>query len=146
VPLLIQCSACGNRGTVPDDYAGKEIRCPRCQKLLVPLTPDKMETYAAKILFSARARGEEIIREAVTGPEIPFACPFCGEAYQVSADLAGKQITCRNCRQACNVPAPEPKKKTRRKNANVSWGLVAFCVFLSLVSIVLGLLLSRLGF
>jgi hypothetical protein len=143
VPLQIQCSACGHRGTVPDSYVGKEIQCPKCQCLLVPLTADKMENYAAKVLFAAQARSEEVIKEETSGPEIPFACPFCGEAYQVSEDLAGKKITCRNCREPCKVDKRKGKK-TRKSKARYPAHLLWICVLLSLFFLAIGLLLGRL--
>jgi hypothetical protein len=110
--------------------------------LLVPLTADKMENYAAKILFAAPAQAEEVIQEAPDGPEIPFACPFCGEAYQVSEDLAGKKITCRNCREPCKVEKPTTKKR-RRKKPRQSWQLVGLCIFLSLLFLLIGLILGQ---
>jgi hypothetical protein len=143
VPLQIQCSACGHQGTVPDHYVGKEVQCPKCQCLLVPLTADKMENYAAKVLFAAQARSEEVIREEAPGPEIPFACPFCGEAYQVSEDLAGKKITCRNCREACKVDKRKEKKARKRKTGYPS-NLVWIYILLSLVFLMIGLFLGRL--
>jgi hypothetical protein len=67
---------------------------------------EKLEREAAKIIFSAPAKPqEEVARADPQGPEIPFVCPFCGEAYQVSEELAGKKITCRNCREPCRVDA-----------------------------------------
>ena len=54
-----------------------------------------MESYAAKVLFSAPC-GEETpeatIQTERVGPQLPFTCPFCGELYQVSAELAGKKL------------------------------------------------------
>jgi hypothetical protein len=130
---------------VPDSYVGKEIQCPKCQRLLVPLTPDKMESYAAKVLFAAPARGEEVAAEPPVGPEIPFSCPFCGEAYQVSEDLAGKKITCRNCREPCKVDSPKAKKKSRRTKPRVSWRLAGLGVLLALVFILIGYLIGRIS-
>jgi hypothetical protein len=133
---------------VPDSFVGKEVQCPKCRRLLVPLTPEKMENYAAKVLFAAQAdprqaRGEEIIREEAAGPEIPFACPFCGEAYQVSEDLAGKKITCRNCREPCKVDSPKTTKKTRRNRSKFSWQMVWLGALLALVFILIGFLMGR---
>jgi hypothetical protein len=66
-----------------------------------------LEIEAAKIIFStpAKADHDEVVQAAPQGPEIPFVCPFCDETYQVSAELAGKKITCRNCREPCRVDA-----------------------------------------
>jgi hypothetical protein len=129
---------------VPDSSVGKEIQCPQCQALLVPLTPEKMENYAAKVLFAAQARAEEIIQPTAAGPEIPFACPFCGEIYQVSEDLAGKKITCRNCRVPSNVETNTAKKR-RRPKAGKSWHPVWLSIALGLLFILLGFLIGRIS-
>jgi hypothetical protein len=147
VPLQIEC-ACGHRGTVPDEYVGKEIQCPRCKKLLIPLTQDKMENFAARVLFAAQAHkdeaAEQIIPAEAVGPEISFTCPFCSETYQVSAELAGKKISCRNCRQPFKVDEldnephlPEKRGKRKRRGAWV-WIVVA------LLFLAIGILLGRL--
>jgi uncharacterized paraquat-inducible protein A len=144
MPLQIECSSCGYQGTIPDSSVGTEIQCPRCHMRLVPLTQDKMENFAAKVLFATQVKKEEVIQPEPEGPEIPFVCPFCGEAYQVSEDLAGKKITCRNCREPCKVDEPTPKKK-RVPKASSSWQLVWLCLFLSLVSFLVGFLLGRIS-
>ena len=79
-----------------------------------------------------------------TGPEIPFACPFCGEAYQVSEDLAGKKISCRNCREPCRVETPQKKKKKRRARSKFSWLLLVLGVVLAVFFLAVGVLLGRL--
>lgn len=116
---------------------------------MVPLTQDKMESYAAKVLFAAPVQHEDKIVEEVIatakgdGREVPFTCPFCSESYQVSADLAGKKITCRNCREACKVDDPNKKpprtKKSRPANYQ-TWVYVA----LTLVTLIVGILIGRL--
>ena len=70
---------------------------------------EKLEREAAKMLFSASAKPEdaEVVRAEPQGPEIAFVCPFCNEAYQVSADLAGQAVKCRNCHEPCRVDAPK---------------------------------------
>ena len=147
VPLQIEC-ACGHRATVPDEYVGKEIQCPRCKKLLIPLTHDKMENFAARVLFAAPSQkaepAEEIIPAPGVGPEITFTCPFCNESYQVSQDLAGKKISCRNCREPCKVDELEeaprrPKKRDKSAHRGIwAWLLVALLI------LVVGILLGRL--
>jgi hypothetical protein len=147
VPLQIEC-ACGHRGTVPDEYVGKEIQCPSCKKLLIPLTQDKMENFAARVLFAAPARkddsAEEIIPAAEFGPQITFTCPFCSETYQVSVELAGKKISCRNCGQPFKVDEidKEPhlhEKKGKRKRHDAWMWIVVALLFLAI-----GILLGRL--
>jgi len=73
---------------------------------------EKLEREAAKMLFQAPAAKEEPAAPAQPqGPEIAFVCPFCNEEYQVSEDLAGKKITCRNCREPSRVDAKKPRRR-----------------------------------
>ncbi len=96
----MECLSCGFQMHVSARRAEQKLQCPRCQ--------EQLERQAVKILFAAPAPSgeEEVHRAQPTGPEIPFVCPFCGEAYQVSAELAGKKINCRNCREPCRVGKP----------------------------------------
>jgi DNA-directed RNA polymerase subunit RPC12/RpoP len=142
MPFHIECPSCGHRATLPDSFVGTEIQCPRCLTHVVPLTSEKMENYAAKVLFAAPAAKEEVIKPEAEGPEVPFVCPFCGEAYQVSEDLAGKTITCRNCREPSRVDAPG-RKKLRVRRERFPWQLVWFCAALALGSLLVGFLLGR---
>jgi hypothetical protein len=146
VPLQIQCSSCGHLGTVPDEYIGREIQCPQCRTVLVPLTQDKMESFAAKVLFSTPVRREEtaeaVIESAPSGPEISFTCPFCSESYQVSKELEGKKIACRNCHEPSRVESAHAKKKTPPEKPASSWPLIAIgvgaAVFLMIIGFILG--------
>jgi hypothetical protein len=97
---------------------------------------EKLEREAAKILFSAPAKVEEdVARAQAQGPQIPFVCPFCNEAYPVSAELAGKTISCRNCREPSRVGA----KKISPPVANRQnlWPGVVIGVVLTLIAVVL---------
>lgn len=143
MPLQIECSTCGHKSTVGDDNVGRSIPCPQCRTLLVPLTPDKLENYAAKVLFAAPAATEEVIREEATGPEIGFVCPFCMEAYEVSADLAGKQIICRNCRQPSKVEGGAKPRKPRRARSTFSLAVVWLGILLSVFCFLAGYLVGR---
>ena len=81
---------------------------------------EKLERDAAKILFSTPSKVEEVAPSAhPQGPEILFVCPFCNETYHVSADLAGKKINCRNCREACRVDSI--KTGARNRSAFSFW-------------------------
>lgn len=74
---------------------------------------ENREREAAKALFSAQPKPEdaEIVRADPAGPEIVFVCPFCDDSYQVSSDLAGKTIKCRNCHELCRVDKRKEKKR-----------------------------------
>src|SRR5271169_4924830 len=97
---------------------------------------ERLERDAVKIIFSAPAAGaEEVVPAAPQGPEILFVCPFCNEAYQVSAELAGKKINCRNCREPCRVDAL--KAPPHGFDARSFWQGFALGVFLTLLAAIL---------
>ena len=106
---------------------------------------ENLEREAVKIIFSAPAKPgeEEVVRAEPEGPEIAYVCPFCGEAYQVSKELAGKTITCRNCREPGRVDADKQKpKRTARRGIHVRSFWLGFALGVAVA--VLGVLLLRL--
>ena len=135
MPHLIECS-CGHQGTVPDQLVGKEIQCPKCHKLLVPLTADKMDNFAAKVLFaSPGAQPDEPDNRCPDGsrryhrtgnslylPDVRRA------AYQVKrVNWPTRAIICRNCREPLegsnaleNRSEPPSKKKLRERRTKVA--------------------------
>lgn len=101
---------------------------------------ERLEREAAKILFSAPTQSEEELPHAnPQGPEILFVCPFCNETYHVSAELVGKKINCRNCREACRVDTLPAVNQPR-----VGWyyclGVVTGVVFSAIIVTALKLL------
>ena len=145
--LEIECSTCGHKGTVPDSFLGQKVQCPGCQTMLVPLTPDKMEAYAAKVLFASKPGPEEVIPAQAEGPEILFECPFCGDSYLVSVELAGKPIRCRSCREMCRVDEPEDepvKRRRRRRKIKYSLRFVLICIAIAfLMGLLMGYLMNN---
>ena len=147
MPLQIEC-ACGHKGTVPDEYVGREIRCPRCKTVLVPLTQDKMENFAARVLFAAPSQKEEAAPEIISAPsnspEITYTCPFCRESYPVSVELAGKAISCRNCREPGRVDEVEPEPKPRKRRTRGERRRALIVILVALLFLAVGILLGRL--
>jgi hypothetical protein len=96
------------------------------------MASEEEEREAAKLLFGATAKTEEeVARGESDDVEIPFVCPFCNETYLVSAELAGKKINCRNCREPCRVEGgkkevPEDKPRPRQRTFSLGFllGLV----------------------
>ncbi len=85
MPLRVACPSCSYTDTVPDEAAGKQMKCPQCR---VPL-----------ILGS-----EECPRNKDAREDINVSCPICNDDYSVNLDLAGKTIKCRNCMERIRVP------------------------------------------
>jgi hypothetical protein len=87
MPIEVACS-CGKSLQVPDQLAGKKVKCPACETpLAVPA--------------SAVAAGDAPIR---------VRCE-CGKTLAVPARLAGKKIKCPGCEQPVSVPLGEPARE-----------------------------------
>lgn len=121
VPTEIVQQLCGNCKklmAVSAEQLGSGVPCPYCGWVAHRPTPKGLEDEAAMIMLSASTKAEEeIVSASPDGPEVPFECPFCGETYQVSDELVGKDINCRNCRARCQVeggPVPVPEANTAR--------------------------------
>ena len=81
--MQVACS-CGKMLRVPDTQAGKNARCPACNKVFkVPAVP-------------------------VTAPppptKIPFQCP-CGKKLSAPISAAGKKVLCPACNTEITIPA-----------------------------------------
>lgn len=50
---------------------------------------------------------------------IPFTCPNCKKAYKLKDEVAGKRVTCSNCRQTSLVPVPKTAAATKKGPAKV---------------------------
>src|SRR5689334_3296414 len=83
MPLLLECD-CGKRLNVPDEHAGKRVKCPACSQVLtVPGgRPD-----------------------APAGGMVRFTCA-CGRAMRARAEYAGQVVRCPACRAELEVPGP----------------------------------------
>ncbi len=104
---------------VDERLAGKKGKCKACQQILtVPSLPasDSSATASAPPEPQAAAPADVEAEAAALfadepKPEAPaevktidFNCPFCDEAIQLSADLAGKRAPCPQCKHIIKVP------------------------------------------
>jgi hypothetical protein len=84
VPISFLCS-CGKQLRVPEDYAGRRVKCPGCGE---PLTVPAGEA-------PARAAGT-----------VRFACS-CGKQMQARAEYAGQPAKCPGCGAVVIIPGAE---------------------------------------
>src|ERR1700719_1830936 len=107
--MLFICSACGETYVIDPELAGKQIQCRACQALVPaqavrPAT--EQETPAqAEPRPSAGKHKAGTNAPAPRKAGIPFACPVCGERYEVSEKLAGKKMLCRVCGEPARAPS-----------------------------------------
>jgi DNA-directed RNA polymerase subunit RPC12/RpoP len=79
------CSNCGHGIGAPDKYAGKRVRCPKCQK-------------GTQVPAAGGGAGAE------KGSVIKFRCPKCNQKIGVSREYAGKRVRCAKCKNPMRVP------------------------------------------
>ena len=80
--LTIACP-CGQHYSVAEEYAGQQVSCTVCGKLL---------TVPAEI-----APEED-------GPPIVVACPSCRQHFSVPAQYGGMRTPCPTCTQPLDIP------------------------------------------
>jgi hypothetical protein len=99
MPLLVKCS-CGRELRVPDEYAGRRIKCRGCDTALT--VPD-----AAEEAPRPPARGS-----ASAGGMVRFNCEECGKAMQARAEYAGRVTKCPNCGLQQPIPGKKEEDET----------------------------------
>jgi hypothetical protein len=89
------CPSCGSK------ISRKTGLCPKCGTAPATQQQDQPEEEAYRLADAeppARPAKASKTPKVSKEPEgIKFVCAFCDETYQVSKDLAGKVIRCRNC-------------------------------------------------
>jgi hypothetical protein len=112
--IKFSCPHCRKTLNVRDYLAGKKARCPACKKpLTIPASssarlpaPADVEALAAAALADELKPPEPAVEQTT----IEFKCYYCDESVRISADLAGKQTPCPECRRIIKVPLLEKKQ------------------------------------
>jgi tetratricopeptide (TPR) repeat protein len=108
--IKFSCPHCRRTFNVKDELAGKRAQCTGCKHVIsvpVPVAkPADMEDFAAAALADQPAAPEPT-KETMW---VEFVCAFCDEKIKVSAEFAGKQAPCPECRRIVKVPLPEKKE------------------------------------
>jgi hypothetical protein len=99
MPILLNCAS-GKQLRVPDEFAGKRIKCPACGE--VQTVPN--EAFAASPR-QALGRAAAPPSEPVAPAMIQFACE-CGKVMQAKAEFAGRSTRCPNCQSTILIPEP----------------------------------------
>src|SRR5206468_1866774 len=96
MPLVIKCSQCQKLLQVPDNVAGKAVRCPECKKVFVVSAAPAREPVGAGVATGAGAGERETQAAgdaqcpACKAPLLPgaIACMDCGYLVQGEPDAA----------------------------------------------------------
>src|SRR5690348_7665616 len=97
--LLFDCPVCGARYDVDDDLADTVIRCRECDELARVLAPPRRERLAPSEKAAAERPPQAepaLSSESRSVGSVTFHCQECNARYEVSAELAGKTMRCRD--------------------------------------------------
>ena len=90
--ITFRCKRCGQEVSAPDEYSGKQVKCPKCGSVnVVPGTLTK----------------------------IKFRCKNCGQKISVPQNYAGKRGTCPRCKNTVIIPKAEsPQPRASQSNSS----------------------------
>jgi hypothetical protein len=105
--IKLSCSHCKRALRVKDELAGKRVKCPGCQQVLV--VPEPAHPPAEVEALAAAALSEEpaAAAPAPAPTTLDFPCPFCDETIHTTVENAGRQMPCPECTRIVKVPLPE---------------------------------------
>lgn len=82
--INFNCKNCGQKLKVPDQNAGKNAKCPKCNHpVLIPSPPEQSPQKPSVIKFH---------------------CPSCGQKIGLTTDYVGKRVKCAKCKNPLRVP------------------------------------------
>jgi ribosomal protein S27E len=81
--IAFQCPGCAKRHVLDEGFAGSEMACAQCGRVMQVPGP------------GASASSPETIR---------FRCEGCGKTYATPSRLAGKTIACKSCGKQLKIP------------------------------------------
>ena len=145
--IRIQCAQCTAKMRVPAKSAGKQIRCPKCAKMIdvplsldedQPLEPAKSRPEALSSNDNTNeASGSRSRSAPAKATAFEFPCPNCGSQLKAKRSSIGKSIVCRECEQEIRVPSPPPvstAEKSPRRASNRLIGVIAIAVGLAVAA------------
>ena len=88
--IKFSCGHCNKSIGAPDKYAGKRVRCPKCQE------PTRVPESAVE----SPAEKPALIK---------FRCPGCNQKIGLGLEYAGKRVRCAKCEKILRVPQPAGK-------------------------------------
>src|SRR2546421_346027 len=97
--IRFTCDGCGYSARLASSYAGKAIRCPRCEQPQLVLSEPRPSAAVAQ-----RVPG---------GDAIAFGCGACGHRAVIGGEYAGKVVWCPTCNAVQIVPKHAPLDEPR---------------------------------
>ncbi len=106
MPLLVTCSGCQTKMRVPEQFAGKTIKCPKCGEGTRAVASDSTDPAPATSQSPAAIAPATEVASPPVSRALAVTCAACDKKLQVKAELAGKTVRCPGCGKGVKVPAP----------------------------------------
>lgn len=101
--IVVNCE-CGKQLRVPEQYAGKKVKCPSCGDPLKVAAGQKNGPSKKPVAVASKT--------AAAPPVIKFECDECGRAMQARSEFAGRKAKCPGCQTLVTIPEPEEEAET----------------------------------
>jgi DNA-directed RNA polymerase subunit M/transcription elongation factor TFIIS len=90
--IKFHCPHCNHRLGAREDYAGKQVRCTKCQQIIS--VPEQSE--------EAKEGQQKLIK---------YRCPNCNQKLGVPLAYAGRRVRCSKCQEVSVVPRVQEEAK-----------------------------------
>jgi len=105
MPIAVNCR-CGKQFRVPEEYAGKKIKCTSCGETRIVAAGAKNGMAKNGTAKSSTAQAT-LPAQATQAAVLKFQCDQCDHPMQTKAEFAGKKTKCPGCQAIVTIPSPE---------------------------------------
>jgi len=112
--LVFTCASCGYKARLAAHYAGKSIRCPKCEQPQVVAQASQPGPMLASL-----SDDEAVFGGAERPDRMRFVCGACGYKARIPAKYAGSPILCPSCK-GVQIAHPAPEAEATGKTVAVS--------------------------
>ena len=152
--IHVACPLCHQQLELPDQFAGRTVRCRKCKDWFIAgsapvVCHEALPPKSVGTRQSPKIRQPDL-REQPTEP-VRLKCPVCGKTLQIKGETVGQKTKCPACKTAfvaeletAVAERETPPKVPARENPLTNrWviGLAAFCVLAA--GILVGVLANR---
>lgn len=124
--MQLRCVNCDKTLEIPDQAAGKKVRCPACMTTMIapqtgnpaapapasgsPPNPASGSTFssATGVPHPEQDRSLPFATAAAEGSRSKVHCPNCDRALALTAEVAGQIVSCPECRRRMKMPLEVP--------------------------------------
>lgn len=112
--IRFRCKKCNQKYELDDDFAGDTLECGKCDTpMLVPQEseiPPKATAPTDDKPVTPDYQPDSASASATSEDNVIVWCKACGQKYNLSKDLAGREGECAKCKKVFKVPAETEAK------------------------------------